>query len=174
MGPAPETSDVVPLPHEYAEGTQRWQRELDAIYAQHETSKQRLQSDFCAQRDVIRVEVNAKRDEQLERLNQEIHKYMISIQRNIDEVLEDLQKERILSLQRLFEDRLGLMEDAHKRDLTAHLDRYKLIRGGPSLVSSPQSRACAYADQKFASHPTSLRLQPIESPLNLHGAARLG
>lgn len=149
--PQPQQSkaDVVPLPHEYGEPVKRWQRELEGLHGHYDAQKALAEREFHAQRDKIRVSVLHRRQEQIAKLDADIHQYMHSVKLGIDSLLEELQTEKLHRLETSYKGQLTELEKMRDQDMLKHLKKYRTILG-----VSGEEVSCIIK----SSHSTSIKI----------------
>ena len=133
MHPEPGAgADVVPHAAEIADPVMKWQRELDDINAHYARAKENNAAVFEAQQRDIAISVQEKRAEHIGRLNQEIHNYMRLVQEDMDNLLAELQAEKLRRLSDEFAQRQKEVDKARDRDLLEHLKMYRASSDVPS------------------------------------------
>ncbi len=119
--------EVVPRPSEVALSVRLWQQELDRINEHWEHIKQSDRQEFEAEKAFIERSVRQKREEQIYKLNEDIHQYMIDVQEGIDALLVELKTEKFARLEAGLTERLRQRDFVREQSLLDHLKKYKSI-----------------------------------------------
>ncbi len=118
---------IVPEPFEIAKGVVEWEQEFARIRTHYDALKQADLAAFNAEKDAIVVSVKDKREEQIRKLNAEIHQYMISVQEDMDNLLAELQSEKLHRLDTEFKERQEEREKVENQHLLEHYRKFKTI-----------------------------------------------